>query len=91
MQTIHKHVLDTDVKAIVLPAGSQILSVDSQQENIVAYALVDPEDSRTEEYVFLTIGTGAIIEQNLHNYTFLGTAKLLGGSFMFHIFYKKLT
>jgi hypothetical protein len=86
MKKIFKYLIDG--KDISLPAGSKILSVTTQQDNIVLYALVDPDIKDKMVYSFLVIGTGHEIKKDLNDYTFSGTVSLLGGELMFHIWYK---
>lgn len=92
ISSIWKYTLIPATTNIVkMPLGAQILSVDTQNDEIVVYALVDTEENIVTELDFKTYGTGHQIDINIHNYTFLGTAKLQNGSLMFHVFYKRTT
>jgi hypothetical protein len=76
-----------DKTELKLPVGSQILSVAEQNEEIVVYALTT-SNTATRKVTILVIGTGNPITENISEYTFLGTVKLLHGALMFHVFYK---
>jgi hypothetical protein len=86
MKKIFKYVLDGD--PLTLPAGSKIISVSNQRDNIVLYAIVDTEINDKMIYSIFITKTDQEIGRDLTDYTFLGTVPLLGGAFMFHIFYK---
>jgi hypothetical protein len=87
MKKIFKYRL-MDADYLTVPAGSKILPVAEQRNDIVIYALVDPDVKEKTIYSFLVTGTGHEIEEDLNDYRFLGTVSLLAGSFMFHIFIK---
>jgi hypothetical protein len=86
MKKIFKYLIDGE--DITLPAGSKILSVTTQRDNIVMYAIIDPDIKDKMVYSFLVIGTGHEITKDINDYTFFGTVSLLSGEFMCHIFYK---
>lgn len=90
MKTVYKYDLEPkDEQEILLPTGAKILSVANQREAMVLYALID-KDIRTEEvFKFVVRGTGHPIDFQVDDYNFLGTVKLMNGTLMFHIFYKK--
>ncbi|MFA6711118.1 MAG: hypothetical protein WCS33_00170 [Candidatus Caldatribacteriota bacterium] len=78
-----------DRNTIVLPKGSKILSVESQKDDIVVYAIVDDSVStEVEEHVFLIRGTGHPAD-DVDGYDFLNTVKLYGDTLIFHIFYAR--
>jgi hypothetical protein len=86
MKKIFKYILDGD--PLTLPAGSKVISVKNQHDNIVLYAIVDTDINDKMIYSIFITGTGQEIGKDLTDYTFLGTVSLLGGEFMFHVFYK---
>lgn len=91
MKRVYKYVLQvTDEQTIEIPS-EKILSVESQGDNIVVYALVDMDEKTIfkYEYEFRTYGTGHDIPDDIYFFTFLGTVKMYNGSSMFHVFYKK--
>ncbi|MGV7002537.1 DUF7352 domain-containing protein [Priestia megaterium] len=71
-----------------LPLGSKVLSVESQGDDIVIYALVNTEQTEKEVKEIRAYGTGHDIPNDIIEYTFLGTTKLYNDSMVFHIFYK---
>lgn len=88
MKTIHKYNLkSTDYQELVLPLGSKILSVNEQRENIVLYALVDTAITQIELFSIIIHGTGHLAN-DVEDYIFLGTVKMMNGSLMLHVFYK---
>ena len=90
MKWIFKYPLQiTDQQRIELPHNSKILSIETQNDNPVLYALVDDEKIKTETYSFIIHGTGHPAE-DVGEYEFLGTLKMFNGSGMFHVFYKLL-
>ena len=91
--TIYKYTTKvTDTQIIELPKGSEILSVIEQYENIVFYALIDPEETSKEYFKFQIRGTGHNAGNfKRQNYIFLGTVPLIEGQLIFHVFYRKLT
>lgn len=89
MKTIHKYPLQAEAhQRISLPETAEILSVESQYDDIVLYALVDTENLRTKWVDIYVFGTGHNIPENLQNLRFMGTVKLYNGDLMFHIFIK---
>ncbi|KAB2329434.1 DUF7352 domain-containing protein [Bacillus mesophilum] len=89
--TIWKYVLKAGtLNEIDMPFGCELLSVETQGEDIVIYALVNTKEDKQQKVEVRTYGTGHDIDTNLTNgYKFLGTANLQAQSLMFHVFYKK--
>ena len=91
MKKIYKYVLKpVDFQNLKLPKESKIISVIEQYDEMVLYAIVDTDTSETELYDIAVKGTGHPFPEKLDTYTFLGSVKLMGGSLVFHIFYKKV-
>jgi hypothetical protein len=91
MKTVYKYVLEVvDDQTLSLPIGSQVLSVATQDDDIVLYALVDPDQPTTIRYGIRIHGTGHPIS-NIDGHAFLGTVNLYGGRLMFHVFWKGAT
>lgn len=90
MKTIWKYELKPqDRQKISVPLESKILSVKEQNEQIVAYFLVDDKQNTiTESLEFAIVGTGNNAGEDIGDFTFLGTIKMYNGSLMFHVFYK---
>lgn len=89
MITIHKFILPIE-SFFRLPIRGYIkgLSVESQGDSIVYYAMVDTEKLATTEVSFRICGTGHELptERIMQNWNFLGTVKLRDGAYMFHVF-----
>jgi hypothetical protein len=91
MKTIYKYALNIeDEPVLLLPAGAQILSVDSQAtrhgEKLFLWALVDPETKETGRY-FRIYGTGhPVDEADLSKLKFIGTVSMKGGALIWHVF-----
>lgn len=89
MKTIWKYsLLPTTGQNLSLPFGAEILSVKEQNENIVLYALVDPNEEGKTNRMVLIFGTGHEIS-NIKGFQFIDTVKLQGGALMFHVFIKE--
>lgn len=87
--TIWKYILNAgQVNNIDIPLGAEVLSVETQGDDIVLYALVNSVEKSKQQIEVRAYGTGHDIDVNLSDYNFLGTAKLHNGSLMFHVFYK---
>lgn len=74
----------------------QILSVGTQYEKIVMYAIIDDESTKLKNVEVLIFGTGHPMEDwkrkydvSLDEYRFVSTVSLRGGSIMFHVFVKE--
>lgn len=89
MKQIFKYVLNPNINEMEIPSNT-ILSVESQRDDIVVYAMVDNEDQEQRLYDFRVFGTGHVIDVEIGGYNFLGTVKMYDGSLMFHVFYKGL-
>ena len=92
MKTIYKYRLKvTDEQNIEAPAQALWLSVGNQQDQLVAWALVDTEKVLAHHH-FLIFGTGnpadplANSHLRLHH---LGTVQQFGGSLVWHVFIRE--
>jgi len=75
---------------MILPLNSKILSVKVQHEEIVLYALVDPDETSIETVDIIILGTGhKIADESIRDYVFLDTVKMNNGHLMFHVFYRQ--
>lgn len=89
-RSIYKYKIDIDdTQTLTLPKGAEILSVINQFDDACIYAIVDTDTTETEEYSLQCYGTGHTIRHD-DSYKFLGTVAMLGGNFIYHVFYKKL-
>ena len=91
MKKIYKYLLlATDFQNLELPKGSKIISIIELYDGMVLYAIVDTDTTETELYDIAVKGTGHPFPEKLDTYTFLGSVKLMNGSLVFHVFYKKV-
>jgi hypothetical protein len=92
MERVYKYTLESNngfgVQTLEIPSQS-ILSAESQEEDIVVYALVDLDDLTPIKYEFAVYGTGHDMEIGT-GFKFAGTVKMHNGSFMFHVFFRKV-
>lgn len=83
-KTIWKYELvPNDLITIEMPKDAQILSVNSQGDNVFLWALVDPIEL-TESRKFMVFGTGHDVPDI--NLSFIGTFMLFKGGLVFHVF-----
>jgi hypothetical protein len=82
----------TDEQILRLPAGSQILSVIEQRNEMVLYAMVPHPNDYPEVYVeydIRVVGTGHDVKFSTRDFTFVGTVSMYKGGLVFHVFYRK--
>lgn len=71
---------------IMMKKGAKILYLDEQNNDICMWAEVDTEAEEIKRY-FQVVGTGHEINQNMGTvWEYVGSAKVEGGKFVFHIF-----
>lgn len=87
MNRIYKYTLSPDNEIIEIPSNS-ILSCESQEDNIVVYAIINTEDTENRKFEFKVIGTGIDIDVDISQYNFLDTVKMNNDKFVFHVFYR---
>lgn len=91
MKTIYKFPIDDcQGKVLVtLHRNAEVISAINQYEDIVIYAIVDPNEELVE-HEFLVLGTGWEVPDNINfdDYDFINTVSLVGGGLIFHIFIK---
>ena len=84
MSTIWKYQLHQIEKQIIdMPIGSKILSVGSQDGELVVWAYVDPDEG-LEKHKILTCGTGHD-GWHVYNERFIGTVQMNNGQ-EWHVF-----
>lgn len=90
--TIYKYPIDSMADIIAMPAGAKILSAIKQFNRIVVYALVDENNMEMEEFEFIRVITGGVSsgQYTLENYQFLDTLVFGNGSYIEHVFYRKI-
>ena len=89
-KTIWKFELDArDIQRIEMPAHSEILCIQVQNEKPCIWALVEPQNEKVKR-TFETFGTGHNISADtIRNY--IGTFQIENGSLVFHCFELILT
>lgn len=88
MKRVYKYVLRTTEEQFTEIPSIEIISVESQLEDIVVYALVDVDKPINIGYTFRIYGTGHDIKNDISLFKFLGTVKMYNDALMFHVFYK---
>lgn len=81
-KTVWKYVI-TQISSIQMPKGAKVLTVREQANEICLWALVDPLIERETRH-FYVFGTGHKIPDE--NLSYLGSAVLDHGAFVFHVF-----
>jgi len=85
MKQIWKYQLREEADILLrLPKGAKFLSVISQGDQPVMYALIDPNEARTEEWVVMCVGTGRPIADDVSGGVFLGTVSTHDGVLIWH-------
>lgn len=93
-RTIYKYPLwsTTDVaryRAIAVPRGAKLLTVQIQHDVACLWAVVDPKAPTATLDVY-TFGTGSAISTDLlAMLTYLGTVQADGGDLIWHIYYRQ--
>lgn len=86
-RVVWKYVLAPDANDIQVPAGARFLYATEQLNDVVAYALVEPDQPVRETRRLWVVGTGSdagdLPDGELRP---LGVARLAGGLLMFHVF-----
>lgn len=70
---------------ITMPRLARILTLDVQNDAPCLWALVVPTNAKAPRR-FLGVGTGHPITFDLGGAGYIGTAVLMGGSFVYHVF-----
>ena len=86
MTTIWKYKLETtDEQIIIMPEGSEILTLQVQDDDPYIWVFVPITENVTEKRYFKIYGTGnPIISNSPHKY--IGTYQLRGGLLVFHVY-----
>ena len=82
-KTIWKFRLSPFRSDVEMPSGASILDVREQGDDVCLWALVDPSEP-IETRKFSVYGTGHTLPPNAG--TYVGTAHLGAGVFVFHVF-----
>jgi hypothetical protein len=85
--TVWKYPLPpTDVFAVDLPAGAEVLHVEQQRDTVCMWALVDPDQPLVRHRRFRLVGTGHPIPEPTDARQHVGSFLVRGGAFVFHLF-----
>ena len=84
---VYKYIVNMqkDLFTIPLPVGTRILSFQCQRDVLCLWALVNPQ-AYTEERQFRIAGTGHSIDIPSEKLHFIGTAQMLNGDLIWHLF-----
>lgn len=74
----------TDLQSLPIPSGSELLTVQTQNDMPQLWALVD-EMATIVHRNFATYGTGTPIPEGDHG-DYVGTYQIRGGALVFHVF-----
>ena len=87
MKRIYKYKLEvTDEQYIVMPAGAEILTVQTQFGQPCIWALVDIDETPCDiEYKFEIFGTGNPIDDDFEG-KYIGTFQMAEGQLVYHLF-----
>jgi hypothetical protein len=84
---IFKYTLKTaDSQVVILPKGSEILTIQTQFNEPQLWALVNPKEVKEERYIEI-FGTGHEINFDMGTERkYISTYQLDGGNYVFHVF-----
>jgi len=98
MKTVWKKQLQAvTIQEVEVPVGAKMLTVDEQYNEIMVWFLCD-DDVELEKREIIVVGTGINAPNNMEDYTYIGSAILLGpplhdpntqGQYVFHVFEHK--
>jgi len=84
---IFKYELKLDsVNIVAMPKGAEVISVIEQNNGIMVYAIVDPNETKMVDKVFTIVGTGRDMTFDADDYVFLGTVSMFEGRYIWHVF-----
>lgn len=85
MKTIWKYELNfTEIQAIEMPDGAEILTVQTQRDVPMLWAMVDPEAPKVTRHI-RTICTGQEFQKPV-NLRYIGTSQICEGRLVYHVF-----
>jgi hypothetical protein len=89
---IYKYPIEViDSQELKLPKGARILTLQTQHDVPYIWAMVNPDEKRTERWQFVTHGTGHDVTPDIAMFTHLSTYQLQGGAFVFHAFFRRVS
>lgn len=85
MSVIYKYPLAvTDHQVIQLPKGAKLLSVQTQNDYLCLWALVDPSQDAEPRHIAI-VGPGHVLTA-IDALTYIGTAQHFDGKLVWHVF-----
>lgn len=84
-QVVYKYELKPSKTILSLPSNAEILAVGCQNDGLFIWAKVRPNNPQ-ENRTFEVYGTGHEIPDVEGKLKFIGTALMLGGMFVWHVF-----
>lgn len=85
MQVIYKYDLPiSDYPVVEMPVGAIIMSIQSQNDGVFIWALIDKQEEGREYREFVVFGTGHPIEEDLDTLTYLES--VMSNGYVWHIF-----
>jgi hypothetical protein len=87
-KTIYKYqLLVADFQGVLLPIGSEILTIQTQGETVCMWALVNPNETQKEIRNIEIFGTGHSIYYDIGiDLKYISTFQIHGGQLVFHAF-----
>jgi len=85
---IYKYMISTlDYQRVSMPFQAQPLCVQTQDNGLCLWAIVDPSSHPYMEYEIRVLGTGNPFDETMiAGYSYLGSAQTHGGAFVWHVF-----
>lgn len=83
---IYKYLIEVkDIQTIHIPMFANILTVQSQKDNIFLWAMCDKDETRMVDVTIEVIATGDVGMDGVER-KYLGTVQLYDGNLVFHVF-----
>ncbi len=87
---IFKYELKPDYLSMQVPVGAKFLHVQEQHGKLYIWALVDVDEVMCDTHIHVYIfATGETIDENTDELEYIGTAMLMQGSLVYHVFVDK--
>ncbi len=89
--TIHKFQIEFTGELIQIPGFVKVVSITTQRDDLVLYAIVDDLDKRITTIEVCILGTGNPLDAKvlLDEWVFTGTHSQYAGGLMWHVWYKE--
>lgn len=84
MKTVYKYPLAIDdYQKLTLPINAKLLCIKEQNEKLCLWALINKEETCTEQITIRCVGTGFPIKESVE---YIDSIMMLGGNLVFHFF-----